>query len=657
MKSFFRLFILFLLFFNIKLYTQQSIADSLTRQLKLLSGERKVDALNKLADIYNYINNKSAIEYAERGLELAKSIGYERGISESYGSLGYCYINVDNQKAVDFTNKALEIRQRLNLKTGIGNSLNVLGIINYYSGNYLASVDNHLKSLKVREELGDEEGISASYNNIALVYLSLNSYDNALEYLKKSLDICIKRNDKTGIAIVKDNIGDIYAKMGKYDKAFECFNDALKINKETGNRKSEAYSYYNIGSTYRKSGDTLNAFKFYRLSLKNYNELEDRNGIADVENGIASIYEKQGLIAPALLHAQTALKNAQPINSQENISIAAGILKNGYEKLGDYRKAYYYFTLFHNSSDSIKSVEKIKKLTKLEFDYRLEKIKKEQEAELNRQKIFVRYLSITLFLSLIIVMLIILGYVSKRKMNKKLNELNSKLQELNEAKDRFFSIIAHDLRGPFQALLSVTELLASESESLKKEEIRSLSEGLSISLQNQYQLLNDLLDWSRLQTGRLTINKVQIALHNEFCKIIKPLELCASQKNIKVLNSIDEDIIVNADANMLCLVMRNLISNSIKFSRANGQIRVCAFQRGDIIEIKVEDNGTGIEEEDLKKLFRIDIHHSTKGTANEIGTGLGLILCREIIEKHSGSISVESKVNKGTSVTLRIPLK
>ncbi|MGE5496968.1 MAG: tetratricopeptide repeat protein, partial [Syntrophothermus sp.] len=202
--------LLFIFLSNISIYCQQRTADSLIAALGQLSGENKVDALNRISDLYNNINCKVAIEYAEKAVDLAKAINYTKGLGGGFGCLGFSYINLDKQKAVYYTQKALEIRRKIQDKPGIGRSLNVLGLINYFMGDYVTSIDYHLQALKIREEIGDYNQIFSSYNNISIVYLMLEDYNTALAYLNKALDASLKAGRIP--AIVYDNIGDIYSR-------------------------------------------------------------------------------------------------------------------------------------------------------------------------------------------------------------------------------------------------------------------------------------------------------------------------------------------------------------------------------------------------------------------------------------------------------------
>jgi PAS domain S-box-containing protein len=243
----------------------------------------------------------------------------------------------------------------------------------------------------------------------------------------------------------------------------------------------------------------------------------------------------------------------------------------------------------------------------------------------------------------------------RKKSELQLAKNAEELKALNSVKDKFFSIISHDLRGPFQGFLGATELLVAEIDSLSKEEIKDLGETLNSSLRKQLDLLNTLLDWARLQTGDFLINPEAISLNNLITDCLQPFELLALNKKIKLLNNVNDIISIKADKNMLSLVIRNLVSNAIKFTNENGYVRLSALKNDNLVEICVEDNGIGIAPDDIKKLFRMDLYFSTDGTFNESGSGLGLMLCKEIVDKYKGNIRVESEVGRGSKFSFSIP--
>jgi len=236
-----------------------------------------------------------------------------------------------------------------------------------------------------------------------------------------------------------------------------------------------------------------------------------------------------------------------------------------------------------------------------------------------------------------------------------LKEKNAQLQELNASKDKFFSIISHDLRNPFNTLLGFAQLLAENVEQYSQDEIKLKVERLRTSAERLHALLENLLTWSRIQRGVMEHYPESIALSEIAEDNFDLFAPNAEQKQITFRNEIPENTPAYADYSMVNTVMRNLISNALKFTQNGGNIEVSAHPRETYIEISVSDTGIGIHQEDIPKLFRIDVQHTNVGTAGEKGTGLGLILCQELVERNSGRIWVESEVRKGTTFRFTLP--
>ena len=242
-------------------------------------------------------------------------------------------------------------------------------------------------------------------------------------------------------------------------------------------------------------------------------------------------------------------------------------------------------------------------------------------------------------------------------LNHELYESQMQLKDLNASKDKFFSIIAHDLKGPFQNLIGYTDLLSKDIKHLDIEDIEELATSLHLSAVQLFKLLENLLHWARIQRGAIEYSPEKCPLYlllNQNIYLVKPR---ADEKNIKLICNIEEDIEVYTDVNMLNTVIRNLLSNSLKFTPENGQIEVSSYKFDDKYQmISIRDNGVGIPEEKISKLFRIDQSVSTLGTNNEQGTGLGLILCKDLVEKNGGQIFVESRVGEGTTFKFTVPI-
>jgi signal transduction histidine kinase len=248
-------------------------------------------------------------------------------------------------------------------------------------------------------------------------------------------------------------------------------------------------------------------------------------------------------------------------------------------------------------------------------------------------------------------------HLTIRNLQKELQDKNRELHELNASKDKFFSIIAHDLRSPFAGLLGYTRMAAEGLSDWSPEEMQQILDDLGKSAETLYELLENLLNWSRLQRGVIEyfpeeINLAAIVNHN-----IRLFATTAGQKHIMLHNEVEPEASVFADQNMLNTIIRNLLSNALKFTDSGGSITVSAMldDADSIVTVAVADTGVGIPEDDLPKLFRLDTKYSTVGTGGEQGTGLGLLLCHDLVEKNRGTMRVESKVGTGTTFSFTLP--
>ncbi|MBK7029121.1 MAG: PAS domain-containing sensor histidine kinase [Bacteroidales bacterium] len=258
----------------------------------------------------------------------------------------------------------------------------------------------------------------------------------------------------------------------------------------------------------------------------------------------------------------------------------------------------------------------------------------------------------------------------RKKAEEKLQEYNKELEELNTSKDKFFSVIAHDLKSPFQGLMGFTDLLMDEYEHLEKDEVRKYIQNIRNASHNTYALLENLLEWSRMQSGRLQFKISKFDLSKEISGVMEILNSNAIRKSIQLTNKVQYGLEIDADQNMIHSVIQNLVSNAIKFSNNRGEIIVtseikplqsshktteCGCSRK-CVQINVRDNGIGIHPDALPRIFNMNDHYTSIGTANEPGTGLGLIICKEMIELHGGEMFVESKPGEGSTFSFILPL-
>ena len=273
--------------------------------------------------------------------------------------------------------------------------------------------------------------------------------------------------------------------------------------------------------------------------------------------------------------------------------------------------------------------------------------------------------SIIIFAVILILFVCFCFLISKiKKEDKERGELESahlkrinELEELNKNKDLFYSIIAHDLRSPFQPILTLAEILHGDYKALRPEEIKEFGSKLNNVGRNVLVLLDNLLDWTKVQTGRMVFNPEPFLMKEKAEWAINNLEMIADAKKVIMLNDLDENIWIYADLNMILSVLQNLLTNSIKFTRPGGMIKVSGEQSGGMTVISISDNGVGMTDAQKETLFKIGVNSSTAGTSGEKGSGLGLLLCNKLIEMHGGTLKIESNKGKGTKVSFTIPDK
>jgi PAS domain S-box-containing protein len=240
--------------------------------------------------------------------------------------------------------------------------------------------------------------------------------------------------------------------------------------------------------------------------------------------------------------------------------------------------------------------------------------------------------------------------VTQRKIAEvQLQEYSEQLKELVATKDKFFSIIAHDLKSPFNSILGLSEIIKNDARYLDIATIEQYAGIIYSTSNNTFRLLENLLDWARIQQSQMPFQPASLILKTIANEVIELSIEKANSKIIAIINYIPDNLIVMADRNMLNTILRNLISNALKFTSANGKVGIKAISKGNTTEISVEDTGTGIKQEDISKIFEIGSSFSKRGTENEKGTGLGLLLCKEFVEKHGGHIWVESEEGKGST--------
>jgi len=522
-----------------------------------------------------------------------------------------------------------------------------------------------LKAIEMYEELEDEKNIALLYNNLGIDYYRLYDYNKTMEYYQKSLDKRIQIADSLGIADSYNNIAMVYDEQKQYDKALEYYKKALLIFDKTGNKSGIADTYNNIAGTFYHIENFGKVLEYALKSLKIREELGDKWEISFTLINIGILDKTLGKTNEAIDYLKRGIKIADETNALSLLGLGYNHLAELYFDSGNFKEAYKYRNLYSAVQDSMFKEESAKATAEMQTKYETEKKQKEiellnkekdiQALKLTRSENFrIFFLAISILLVLTAV-LIYNRYRLKIKTNRLLKEKNKQLEIANATKDKFFTIIAHDLKNPLSGIKIITQSLSENFENITGEELQYYLNELNSSSSNLFDLLGNLLQWARSQTGKLQFKPGEINLFETFNNNLKLLIPLAQKKKISIINEIPKSTSVYADFNMLNTVIRNLVSNALKITGTDGTISIKAVRKNENIQIIVKDTGIGIEKDDISKLFRIDVDISSIGMSEEKGTGLGLILCKELLEKNKGTIWAESEPGKGSEFCFTLP--
>ncbi len=627
-------------------------------------------------------NYKKATEYFTRLYSIYNSENNEIEAANALKEIGRCHYNQSKYlEAKEYYERALELYKNNQYFEGIAGTLRAIASILVNWGEYDDAILYVQDALKFWEEVGDDEGMANSYNSLGSIYQDLGNYDRAYDYFRQSLEIFQKLGKTSNIVNMTLHIGDVYLKKELYDKALEYYFKAELIGKQINNKKLKSITLSNIGEAYNLKGDYIKALDYQKKALKLKKEIGDKKRLAISYTELGIIYKNVEDYTKSLEYLNKGLAVAEEINLKYHLIKSYKNLSEVYYNLRKYKKAYEYRTLYIEGKENIYSEDSKRTIAELQAKYQVEKKDKENDrlrhneqlskVQIRNQQLIIGFVLFVL-LGLFIVMVIFHSrYQQNQKLNiqlslknkqiedqqLKLENLNKELKEANNTKDKFFSIVAHDLKSPFNSLLVLTSLLMEDYDTFSEEERKQFIIQIKDSSENTFTLLQNLLDWASTQTGKTILVKEKVDLSKVSKETIALLTPVAKNKKIKLQSDIPKETYAFADKNMVSTVLLNLVSNAIKFTPKNGKVDVHSIEKNKHLEIEVSDTGIGISNDNLKKIFRLDHKLQTVGTEKEKGTGLGLILCKEFVEKNSGKIWVDSKEGKGSQFYFSLPIQ
>ncbi|MCX6278071.1 MAG: tetratricopeptide repeat-containing sensor histidine kinase [Bacteroidetes bacterium] len=708
-KAIYRALLTFIILFQITpAGAQNPRADSIFQLIKKHPGEDTVRAklMFEYATACYPANSDSTFKYSALGLQLSEKLNFKYGMMRGLNASALNALRTSQfDKALQLYHKALDIAfiiKDFQFQIKVQNNLGIL----YQTTGVLDSSRKYLElSVELARLHGEEKMQAKGLSDLGSVLGMKGDYLQAVKCLLQALAIYETMKSPNDIVITHIRIGNQYSKIKDFRKSRDEYFLAKRLNDSLNNERNELNILMNLGLLYEHVKKDIDSARFYLLSgyvmAKKLN-VEDVMLTTIVNLGNSYYSEKnfkkaleyyvEAYNSPLLngrLYEQTAVlinlgsvyMNLGKSNEAEKL-LTDGLalaVKNSFiefqqigceslsllaSKQKKYDLAYKFLLRATELNDSIASRELKEQVAEVQFKYELEKKETQnrllvKENELKAQVIFRQRLmvagSFTILALIVILLFVILRSRNKQKtLNQKLDEQNQTLTHLNKTKDKFFSIVAHDLRSPFSALMSLLTELDDSYEDFDDESRRQIIHLLKGSSFNTYNLLVNLLDWAKTQREKIENRAENVNLGEIVEDAFSSLQTRASFKSQSLLNKVSPETIIYADPRIVRSLLINLINNGIKFTPESGIIQVLASSSGDWIQICVEDSGIGIPEKEIPNLFRIDSSFNRQGTEKEPGTGLGLIMCKEYVNILGGEISVVSSVGKGTTMCFTV---
>ncbi|MTI89145.1 MAG: tetratricopeptide repeat protein [Balneolaceae bacterium] len=627
--------------------------------------------LIEIFDTYRFVEQDSAFKYASLALEIAERLNFARGILIATYSKGSMYFTQGNyQEIYDMAFTALQQADTSKYRAEQARLNQLLGISYASQGYYEPGLRYFMRAKNMFDAIGNEMGAMQNLVNIGVSYLKTQNYTKALDIFVR---IDSLRGLKPATISVPVNLGFIYYEMGEYQKAEYHLKRVINFEGEKFDRRSLGLATFKLGEIHLAQKQYDQALNFFSQSIEIYEKLGNKSEKLQALNGIARTYLLTRKLKQAEDYALQVYNTALEHNALPDKQTSSETLHRIYRQQGDFQNAYKYLSLYKSYSDSMQNDEISKKIGRLEaeFDFQKKELElineqRQQNAEHARTVSEHRtYLFITFSLLAIAVVVASLLYRNsklRKKANRLLQEKNEEIEaqakelhKMNELKNHLFSILAHDLRSPLSSLHGFITL--NEMDSLTQKEIQKLVPELVHRFQYTSNLLNNLLHWSKSQLEGYTVEPAEFHVKKLFGESTEVLNQKAANKDLSIQNNIDEEATVYADKNMVDLVLLNLVSNAIKFTPKEGRIEVSSSQDKGYTTICVTDTGVGITEDQLATLFDTHNFHSTPGTENEMGTGLGLTLCVDFIKRNKGKFWATSEEGIGSQFYFTLPSK
>ncbi len=662
------------------IFSQNDKIDQLTVELAYQNQDStKVDmSLMLINELYAIEDYNKALLYVNQTSKLSQDLNYIKGLAESsyYRALIYTQRN-DYFNAIDNYNKSKKYYLQISDTLGVAKVSNSIGLIEIKRGNYAVGLQNSLSAIDIFEKQRLRDELSSAYNNLAEAYFKTNQIDKAIDFNFKALEVRKQINDRTGIIASTKNIADLYSILKEHRKSIEYYEKVLQLLHPEDDKDLRGEILPKLGSEYLRFKEYEKASKYLVEGLKYNRKQGNREGLLRALNAIGNLNLQKKKVKLAALQLNEAYKIAQKIDDKtellENYKLHVALDSTR----GYFENAFFWKNKYHSLKDSLSLINHPVFSTDVDpLDLNINNsietdLNKVEDHTTTKDSWFDNSLALYGTIAALAILLTLLtfsllkgksykGDLVKQKdnlaqekiRNESILEQMHHLEEVNQVKDKLFSIVSHDLKDSISSIKAFLDLLKEDS--ISKDEFYELIPELSENANNASSLLFNLLNWSKSQMQNLEPKPELFNIQEVFHTKIALVEQKVEDKRIVLIDESQRDF-VYADKSMLEIVIQNLITNAVKFSRTGDVITVSNLDVNGKALICVEDTGVGISRENIDKLFNANKNFTTVGTKNEKGTGLGLTIAKDLVELNNGRIWVESTQNVGSKFFIELP--
>ncbi|WP_421870363.1 tetratricopeptide repeat-containing sensor histidine kinase [Marinoscillum sp.] len=592
-------------------------------------------------------------------------------------SLFGLYISSNIDSALYYGDRAKELAQKTGDSVLIASNILNFGGYYWYQSDFTKAMECYVQAAEIFDKLGSETDKADAQMNIAFIYLTLGETAKSKPFFYKVLDIYERNKYWNGLSNAYQYLGAIFMEEPNYDSAIYCFKNCVEYAITSKMITNEAWGYSGLGEAYMKLGDMEESKKYQIKSLELEEQLGNKAGMLKSYISLGSLEHEMGNTTAAeryFVKAESMPELQTDWISQRNLYQEMMKL---YEAMGQTSKAFSSYRKHVAARDSIRNSEDLATINELNEKYESEKkaneilsLQKDRELDqltLDKERSQKTFFLIASALFLVLSSGLVFGYVQLRKskgqvekrnamitkINKALNKTQNDLIDSNKTKDKFFALIAHDLRGPVTSLQGIGRMLAYYSSKGNESRIHELIAQVDASATSVNHLLDNLLKWALSQTDGLNYQPTDVELPDLLEEVSVIFSEALNAKEIEFRLEQEDRYAVKADYNMISTVLRNLLSNAIKFTPVGGEVSIIVSDSQESVQIAVKDSGSGIPADTLNQLVKNQVLKSTEGTQNEKGTGLGLLLCQEFVRKHGGELAIET-ADTGTTISFQL---